>query len=147
MKKLFIFISMCLAVNSFVRAEVPAVEVPVNDVEVPVIYDEEEEIYRVVEKKAQFPGGNSALVKFLSENVKYPEEAIDFDISGNVIVQFVVKSNGSVGDVRVVRSVHPLLDEEAVRVVKSMPNWTPAEQRGKPVNSWFTLPIKFALPK
>ncbi len=137
---------MFLSVNSFVRAESPAIDPAVAAVEA-TVYDEEDEIYRVVGKKAQFPGGKIALVKFISENVKYPKEAIDFDISGNVFVQFEVKSDGSVGDVRVARSVHPLLDEEAMRVVKSMPNWTPAEQRGKPIKSWHTMPVKFALPK
>ncbi|MCQ2198433.1 MAG: energy transducer TonB [Paludibacteraceae bacterium] len=142
MKKFFLLASMFLSVNSFVRAESPAIDPAVAAAE-----DHEEEVYRIVEKKAQFPGGKSALVKFISENVKYPEEAQELGINGNVFVQFEVKSDGSVGDARVVRSVHPLLDEEAVRVVKSMPDWIPAELQGKPVNSWYTLPIKFALPK
>ena len=143
MKKFFLLASMFLSLNSFARSVAMGIKTVFVAAEG---HDDEEEVYRFV-KNALFPGGGSALLKFLSENVKYPEEAMELGYSGKVIVQFAVKSDGSVDDVRVVSGIHPLLDEEAVRVVKSMPDWTPAKQRGTPINSLITLPVKFALPK
>lgn len=110
--------------------------------------DEEEEdkiIYTKVEKKAEFPGGKAELTKFLKKNLSYPQIAIDNNIQGNVVVKFVVSRTGDIKDVKVTRGVDPSLDEEAIRVVKSMPKWTPAEQRNKPCNSYFTLPVNFKL--
>lgn len=112
----------------------------------------EEEILepvRVVVKKAEFIGGNEEMIKFLSENVKYPEDVLQANekganIYGRVYVKFVVEKDGSISDVEVVRSVHPSLDAESVRVVKLMSGkWTPATERGKPVRSMFTLPFVF----
>jgi protein TonB len=112
----------------------------------------EEEILepvRVVVKKAEFIGGNEKMIKFLSENVKYPEDVLlanekGANIHGRVYVKFVVEKDGSISDVEVVRSVHPSLDAESVRVVKLMSGkWTPATERGKPVRSMFTLPFVF----
>ena len=102
-----------------------------------------------VEKKAEFIGGNEVLIKFLSANVKYPEDVLQANekganIHGRVHVKFVVEKDGSISDVEVVRSVHPSLDAESVRVVKLMSGkWTPATHRGKPVRSKFTLPFVF----
>lgn len=109
----------------------------------------EEELVRVVAKKAEFIGGNEEMIKFLSENVKYPEDVLQANekganIHGRVYVKFVVEKDGSISDVEVVRSVHPSLDAESVRVVKLMSGkWTPATERGKPVRSKFTLPFVF----
>lgn len=109
----------------------------------------EEELVRVVVKKAEFIGGNEEMIKFLSENVKYPEDVLQANekganIHGRVYVKFVVEKDGSISDVEVVRSVHPSLDAESVRVVKLMSGkWTPATERGKPVRSMFTLPFVF----
>jgi protein TonB len=113
----------------------------------------EEEILEPVRvvavKKAEFIGGNEEMIKFLSENVKYPEDVLQANekganIHGRVYVKFVVEKDGSISDVEVVRSVHPSLDAEAVRVVKLMSGkWTPATERGKPVRSMFTLPFVF----
>lgn len=114
----------------------------------------EEEILEPVRvvavKKAEFIGGNEEMIKFLSENVKYPEDVLlanekGANIHGRVYVKFVVEKDGSISDVEVVRSVHPSLDAEAVRVVKLMPKWKPAEYRGKPVRTKFTLPISFRI--
>jgi protein TonB len=113
----------------------------------------EEEILEPVRfvavKKAEFIGGNEEMIKFLSENVKYPEDVLQANekganIHGRVYVKFVVEKDGSISDVEVVRSVHPSLDAESVRVVKLMSGkWTPATERGKPVRSKFTLPFVF----
>ncbi len=107
--------------------------------------DEEKIIYTKVEKKAEFPGGKAELTKYLKKNLSYPQIAIDNNIQGNVVVKFVVSRTGDIKDVKVTRGVDPSLDEEAIRVVKSMPKWTPAEQRNKPCNSYFTLPVNFKL--
>lgn len=93
----------------------------------------------------EFPGGINALVKFISDNLKYPIVCKELKIQGKVMVKFTVKSDGSIGNVRVTKSVDTNLDKEAVRLVKSMPRWTPGTQDGKPVNVEFTLPITFKL--
>lgn len=103
----------------------------------------EEEIFQVVEKMASFPGGNAKLMEFLRKELVYPQIAIDNNVQGRVFVQFVVNRDGSIQDVKVTRGVDPILDEEAIRVVKKMPKWVPAEQRGKTVRSRFTLPVMF----
>jgi protein TonB len=92
-----------------------------------------------------FPGGDGELFKFLSNNVKYPVIAQENGIQGRVICQFTVNKDGSIVDVVVVRSVDPSLDKEAIRVIKSMPNWSPGKQRGKPVRVKYTLPVNFKL--
>ena len=107
--------------------------------------DEEEyaTIFEIVEKKAEFPGGTAGLISFLKTNLQYPPEAIKEKIQGKVFLEFVIQKNGEVTDISVIRAVHPLLDAEAVRVVKLMPKWKPAEVNGKAVSSRFTLPISF----
>ena len=115
-------------------------------VEAPEEEEEEEVIFVVVESMPEFPGGQQALFKYLSENVKYPVIAQENGIQGRVICQFVVNKDGSIVDIEVVRSGgDPSLDKEAVRVVKSMPKWKPGKQRGKPVRVKFTVPINFKL--
>jgi len=104
-----------------------------------------EEIFVVVEEMPEFPGGQSALMKYLSENIRYPVIAQENGIEGRVICSFVVERDGSITDVQVVRGVDPSLDREAVRVIQSMPKWKPGKQRGKPVRVRFTLPIVFRL--
>jgi len=111
----------------------------------PIQEEEEQVIFQVVEEMPHFPGGEEALMKWLSENIRYPVIAQENGIQGRVICQFVVNSDGSIVDIQVVRGVHPSLDEEAVRVIKSMPKWIPGKQRGKPVRVRFTLPINFRL--
>ncbi len=104
-----------------------------------------EEIFVVVEHQPEFPGGMSALMKFLSDNIKYPVIAQENGIQGRVITNFVVERDGSITDVNVVRGQDPSLDKEAVRVIKTMPRWKPGQQRGKPVRVRFTLPVQFRL--
>ena len=94
-----------------------------------------------------FPGGDAALMRFLSENVVYPEEAYKNHIEGKVIVQFLIEETGKVGEVKVARSVSEELDREAVRVIKLLPDFTPAYNfiKDKPVSVWYTLPVTFKL--
>ena len=115
-------------------------------VEAPVEEEEEEVVFVVVESMPEFPGGQQALFRFLSENVKYPVIAQENGIQGRVICQFVVNKDGSIVDVEVARSGgDPSLDKEAVRGIKSMPKWKPGKQRGKPVRVKYTVPVNFKL--
>lgn len=106
---------------------------------------EEAEIFTVVESMPEFPGGQTSLFQYLQKNIEYPEIAKESGIQGRVFVTFVVEKDGSVTDVRVLRGIGGGCDEEAVRVVKSMPKWNPGKQRGKPVRVQFNLPVKFTL--
>ena len=107
--------------------------------------EEENKVFDVVEEQPSFPGGQGALMQWLRDNIKYPVIAAENGIEGRVIVQFVVSKTGSISDVRVARGVDPSLDREAVRVVSSMPNWTPGKQNGTSVNVRYTLPVTFKL--
>ena len=107
--------------------------------------EEENKIFDVVEEQPSFPGGAGALMQWLRDNINYPVIAAENGIEGRVIVQFVVSKTGAISDVRVARSVDPSLDKEAVRVVSSMPNWTPGKQNGSAVNVRYTLPVTFKL--
>ena len=100
-----------------------------------------------VDQSAEFPGGRKAMLKFFAENVVYPEEALKQDIQGCVRISATIDKDGSVKNVEVVESVHPLLDAEAVRVVKQMPKWNPGIMNGKPVRVKFSLPITFRIPE
>lgn len=102
-------------------------------------------VFDVVEVMPQFPGGQIAMLKYIMENIKYPEQAMKEGIQGRVTVRFIVEKDGSISDVKPVLSVHPLLNKEAVRVVKSMPKWTPGKQNGKPVRVRFNVPVMFKL--
>jgi TonB family protein len=106
-----------------------------------------EDIFVVVEKMPEFPGGQEAMMQFLADSIRYPREAMEKGIQGRVICNFVVMKDGNVSDVQVVRGVDPLIDAEAVRVLKLMPAWKPGTQRGKDVNVRFTLPVVFSLVK
>ncbi|HRN41676.1 MAG TPA: energy transducer TonB [Vicingus sp.] len=106
----------------------------------------EEEIFTIVETMPEFPGGGQeALFKFLQKEMKYPQVAKENGIQGTVFVNFVVGQDGKIRDVKVLRGVNKMLDDEAVRVVKAMPAWKPGKQRGKPVSVSYNLPIKFTL--
>ena len=102
-------------------------------------------VFDVVEVMPQYPGGQIAMLKYIMENMKYPKQAMKEGIQGRVAVSFIVEKDGSISDVKPILSVHPLLNKEAVRVVKSMPKWTPGKQNGKPVRVRFNLPIMFKL--
>jgi TonB family protein len=95
----------------------------------------------------KYPGGNKALYAFMGENIKYPQDAKEKGIQGTVYVSFVIEKDGSVSHVKILRGVSKSLDSEAMRVVKTMPNWEPGTQRGKAVRVQYNLPIKFTLDK
>ena len=102
-------------------------------------------VFDVVEEMPSFPGGNAALMSYLSSNTKYPVVAQENGVQGRVIVSFVVERDGSISDVKVARSVDPSLDREAQRVVKSMPKWKPGKQNGSAVRVKYTVPVVFRL--
>ena len=107
--------------------------------------NDDNKVFDVVEVAASFPGGNSALINFLSSNVRYPAVAQENAIQGTVAVKFIIERDGSITNAQVVKSVDPSLDKEALRVVNSMPKWTPGKQNGKPLRTTFTVPITFRL--
>ena len=111
----------------------------------PPKHEEENKVFDVVEQMPAFPGGPAALMQYLSSHVKYPAVAEENGISGRVTVQFVVERDGSVTDVRTMKSVDPSLDREAERVVKSMPKWIPGKQNGSPVRVKYFVPVVFRL--
>jgi protein TonB len=102
-------------------------------------------IFTVVEQEPVFPGGFQSFYKFLAKNVHYPASAVQNHIQGKVFVTFVVETDGSLTDMKVVKSVSPDIDAEAIRVLKSSPNWKPGLQNGKPVRIQFAVPIDFSL--
>ena len=106
---------------------------------------EKEEEFVLIETEPVFPGGPHAMNKYIVEHVVYPEIARESDIQGRVFVTFTVGKDGSISDVVVMRGVHPSLDQEAIRVIKSMPKWKPGTSKGKPVRVRFNLPINFKL--
>ena len=104
-----------------------------------------DKVLEKAEVMPQFPGGDQAMMKFVSENVQYPEEAKEKEISGRVLVGFIVEKDGSVNEVKIVRGIGGGCDEEAVRVVKVMPKWKPGKEKGKPVRVSYMMPIFFKL--
>ena len=103
------------------------------------------QVFHTAEQMPQFPGGEAALMKWLADHIMYPALAAENGVQGRVILQFVVKKDGSVDEVRVVRGKDPDLDREAVRVVRGLPKFIPGKMNGQAVNVWYTLPITFKL--
>lgn len=120
------------------------IQAPVEEV---VEEEEEEVVFVVVETMPSFPGGNQALFKYLSDNMKYPVIAQENGIQGTVVCQFVVNKDGSIVDVEAVKNTSgdATLEKEAIRVIKSMPKWSPGKQRGKAVRVKYTVPVRFRL--
>ena len=106
---------------------------------------DEEEIFQVVEEMPEFPGGMEKLLEYLGKNIKYPSIAMAQGIQGRVLIEFVVNKDGSIVEPKAIRSLHPKCDEEAIRVIKTMPKWKPGKQKGKPVRVKFTVPVTFLL--
>jgi protein TonB len=98
-----------------------------------------------VEEWPQFPGGNTALTRFISKNLRYPLDPLANGVQGKVVVKFVVTYTGEIGRVEVIRSIDPSLDAEAVRVIKLLPRWIPGKQQGYPVNVWYLVPVQFKI--
>ena len=115
-----------------------------------IIDDEEEEeeieeVFLVVEESPEFPGGQKALMKYFSDNVRYPVVAAENGIQGRVICQFTVWKDGTIRDIVVLKGVDKSLDKEAIRLIENMPKWNPGKQRGKAVSCKFTVPVSFRL--
>lgn len=116
---------------------------------IPIDSDEEEvheeEIFLIVEKQPSFPGGEVARLKYLRDNVKYPQMAKESGIQGTVYLTFVIEQDGAVSNVKILRGIGGGCDEEAIRVIKNMPKWSPGEQRGRAVRVQFNMQVKFTL--
>ena len=130
-----------------INAEVDQTEV--IEEYVPVEVEEEEvsetEVFTIVEEMPAYPGGDAKLYEYLGKNIKYPQIARESGILGRVFVNFVVEPDGSVSNVKVMRGIGGGCDEEAVRVIKTMPKWKPGKQRGKAVRVTYTIPVVFKL--
>ena len=130
-----------------INAEVDQTEVIEEYVPVEVVEEDvqEQEIFQIVEEMPSYPGGDQKLMEFVAKNIKYPQIARETGIQGRVFVGFVVEPDGSVSNVKVLRGIGGGCDEEAMRVVKSMPKWKPGKQRGKAVRVSYMLPVNFKL--
>lgn len=127
------------------RTEViPEPETTPAEIAVP-LPPEDDKVYEVVEVMPEFPGGQSELLKYLARNIKYPAESFKNKEEGKVQMAFIVNKDGSISDVRVLKSATPALDAEAIRVIKSMPTWTPGKNKGKAVRVSYTAPIYFKI--
>ncbi|NQT76295.1 MAG: energy transducer TonB, partial [Bacteroidetes bacterium] len=107
--------------------------------------DEKKIIFTVVEVMPEYPGGVNEMMKFLANNIKYPTNAKENNISGKVFVTFVIEKNGLITNVNILRGIGGGCDEEAIRVIKLMPKWKPGTQRGQAVRVQYNVPIKFTL--
>jgi len=110
-----------------------------------VVSQKNQKVFEVVEQMPEYPGGMMAMMEFLQDNMKYPADAEKQKVQGKVMVSFIVETDGSISDVKVMKNVFPSLDAEAIRVVKAMPHWTPGKQKGKVVRVHFSLPIAYRL--
>ena len=135
-------------VNELVVVAPPAQPQQVEPVEMPnplKVDQKMDRAFDVVEEMPQFPGGPSALYEYLAANIRFPKAAHKAGVQGRVILTFVVEKDGSISETEVVKSVSPLLDAEAVRVINAMPKWKPGSQSGKPVRVKYTIPVTFRL--
>lgn len=140
------YIAYLIATDQYVEEE-PYKDylLEVKQVNIEEEIEEEETVFLVVEEMPEFPGGMSKLMQYFSENIQYPTVAAENGIQGRVICQFTVWKDGSIRDAKIVRGVDKSLDQEAIRLIESMPNWIPGKQRGKNVCCKYTVPISFRL--
>ena len=110
-----------------------------------IVAEKEPEVYMNVEQMPQFPGGDRELLNFLHSNIRYPQIALENGIQGRVVLKFVVNTDGSVGDISILQGIDRTLNEEAIRVVKTMPKWSPGRQNGRAVRVFYTVPIDFRI--
>lgn len=104
-----------------------------------------DKVFEKVENMPEFPGGEQAMMDFVAKNVQYPKEAMEKEISGRVLVGFIVEKDGSISETEVVKGIGGGCDEEAVRVIKAMPKWKPGKEKGKPVRVSYMMPFTFKL--
>lgn len=116
-----------------------------SDVPVAVLEEPLGEVFEIVEEMPKFPGGEAALMKFIGENLKYPEKAQEEGIQGRVTIRYIVDAKGAIRDAKILRGIDPGCDAEALRVIEAMPKWEPGKQNGKAVPVYFTIPILFRL--
>ena len=102
-------------------------------------------VYNIVEQMPNFPGGEEALMKFINEHIKYPQSALEQGTQGTVMLRFVVTSTGDIGEVQILKGLDQDCDDEAKRVVKSLPKFNPGMQQGRPVSVWYTAPVRFVI--
>ena len=114
-----------------------------NNVEI----EEDTTIFKEVDVFPEFPGGENARMQFLRKNLKYPKKALELGVDGTVLIRFVVEKDGSSSNFEVIESPHPALEEEAIRILKMMPNWKPGMLKDEPVRTLFLMPIKFVLDR
>ena len=141
MKKILLLLSLMFLSTTLVSAQVEAG----GDIAYPDTTDEQ--IYEKPDKIAQFPGGMDAYVTWMSANFHYPEKAIRNNVEGRVVLSFVVNKQGRISDIKVLKSLSPECDKEAIRMVKAMPRWFAAEHQGRKVNCRYTMPVVFKLNK
>lgn len=113
----------------------------------PKTLSKKDPVYKIVEHMPEFPGGEAALYKYISDNVQYPDTASKYSIQGHVKIRFVIDEQGMVTDVHPTTNFGYGLEDEAMRVIKSMPSWQPAMNNGVPVKVYYMIPINFELPK
>lgn len=126
--------------------DVVEIEEPEPQISIVDVAEIEEPVFDVVEEMPSFPGGNGALLKFVSENLRYPTIAVEQGIQGRLVLNFVVEKDGSLSNIKVTRKLSPECDAEAIRVIKMSPKWTPGKQNGQPARVRFTFPVLFKLP-
>ena len=158
--KYLLFLPLCALISIIVNADAWATTHPVkqhsNLVEVmnrqtykrdEIAQKDSARVYEVVDEMPQYPGGFTAMMTYVGQNIKYPAEVIAKGIEGRVLVQFVVNKEGNLQDIKVVKGIDPLIDQEAILVISSMPKWTPGKQKGKAVNVQFIIPLQFQIPQ
>jgi len=139
--KYLLFVTLFSSLASYGQENVPP---PPTQLEPPTEIVEDE-VFQIVEKQPEFPGGIEKMMQFISNNFQYPSIDMENGIEGRVYVSFVVEKDGSISTIKVLRGVSKTIDEEAIRVIKKMPNWTPGEQAGKLVRVRFNLPVRASL--
>lgn len=141
MKKLAFVILLCILVNNvFAQNNTPPLPIPKDNVD-----PKKSEIFKVVEQMPEYPGGEQALYKFISDNIRYPDSAANNSVTGKVKIKFVIDEFGAIQDVQAQTSYGFGLEDEAIRVIRSMPHWKPGINNGKPVKVYFQIPINFTL--
>ena len=120
-------------------AEETEEEPPIN------LNEDDEDVLKIVEELPEYPGGMVEFMKWLTATLKYPQKALKQKIKGKVMVSFIVNKDGTISDIKLVKSVHKLLDDEALRVIRMMPNWKPGLEKGKPCRSMIAIPVVFEI--
>ena len=147
MKTKLILTITCFTLFSICKSQIVGPPSEANPTPLPAENKSPGEIFTMVEEMPEFPGGTMEMMKYIQKNIVYPKSAKEKKIAGKCFLKFIVNKDGSISDALVVKPVEncPECDAEALRVVKSMPVWTPAKQGGKPVSCYFNLPVNFTL--